>query len=274
MSQSLTTNTAAVAGPAPSPRNTLTTERLGDVLIVMLNRPEARNAVNLELCLDLIDTFGAIDAELPGVVVIGANGPTFCAGADLKERQEKDSAWIRQRRLASFAAYRAIVRCRVPVIAYLQGAVVGSGGEIALSCDFAYAQDDVSFRYPEVHWGTIGATQRLQRVVGVRKAKELLFTNSVLDAADAVDLGLVQKVINCEDGWDFVLQTAKTIAEAPTSAVQLTKNAIDAGSEVSLDQGLDIELRAIETNLAQGEWKKGLADFATRNDTTTTEVRK
>lgn len=274
MSQSLTTNTAAVAGPAPSPRNTLTTERLGDVLIVMLNRPEARNAVNLELCLDLIDTFGAIDAEPPGVVVIGANGPTFCAGADLKERQDKDSAWIRQRRLASFAAYRAIVRCRVPVIAYLQGAVVGSGGEIALSCDFAYAQDDVSFLYPEVHWGTIGATQRLQRVVGVRKAKELLFTNSVVDAADAVNLGLVQKVINCEDGWDFVLQSAKTIAEAPTSAVQLTKNAIDAGSEASLDQGLDIELRAIETNLAQGEWKKGLADFAARNDTTTTEVHK
>lgn len=253
----------------------LITERIGDVLVLILDRPEARNAVNLELCHDLIDTFADIDVDPPGAVLIGANGPSFCAGADLKERQGKDTSWIRQRRLASFAAYRAILRCRVPVIAYLQGAVVGSGGEIALSCDFAYAQDDVTFRYPEVHWGTIGATQRLQRVVGARKAKELLFTNSVVRSGEALDLGLVQKVLSPDEGWAIALETAQTMAGAPTSAMQLTKNSIDAGGEVTLDHGLDIELRAIETNLAQGDWKKGLADFATRDENdSTTEVRK
>ncbi|WP_432790879.1 enoyl-CoA hydratase/isomerase family protein [Brevibacterium sp. K11IcPPYGO002] len=275
MSRRQMTHAAQDAGLVPSPRNTLTTERLGEVLVVTLNRPEARNAVNFELCHDLSETFASIDAEPPGAVLIGANGPTFCAGADLKERRDKDAAWIRKRRLASFAAYRAILRCRVPVIAYLQGAVVGSGGEIALSCDFAYAQDNVSFRYPEVHWGTIGATQRLQRVVGMRKAKELLFTNSMVRSDEAVELGLVQKVLSAAEGWEFALQTAQTMAQAPTSAMQLTKSAIDSGSEVSLDQGLDIELRAIETNLAQSEWKQGLADFEARNDeNTTTEVRK
>ncbi|WP_009884325.1 enoyl-CoA hydratase/isomerase family protein [Brevibacterium aurantiacum] len=256
---------------------TLTTDREGDVLIIRLDRPEARNAVNLDMCRDLIDVFAAIDAEPPGAVLIGANGPSFCAGADLKERQGKDAAWIRQRRLASFAAYRAILRCRVPVLAHLHGAVVGSGGEIALSCDFAYAQDDVAFRYPEIHWGTIGATQRLQRVVGARKAKELLFTNAVVKSDEAFALGLIQKVLPAAHGWETSLAAAHTIAEAPTSAMQLTKSAIDSGGEVTLDQGLDIELRAIENNLALGEWKTGLADFANRGDdesSMTTEVRK
>lgn len=261
--------------PTPSTRKTLTVERIGEVLVVLLNRPEARNAVNLELCLDLMDTFADIDADPPGTVLIGANGPTFCAGADLKERRGKDADWVRQRRLASFAAYRAIVRCSVPVISYLQGAVVGSGGEIALSCDFAYAQDDVTFRYPEVHWGTIGATQRLQRVVGPRKAKELLYTNAVVSTEDAQALGLVQKVLPAATGWQTAFETAKTMTQAPPSAMRLTKSAINAGTEVTLDQGLDIELRAIETNLAQGEWQKGIAEFsADSDDHSTTEVRK
>lgn len=242
----------------------LRVEETGDVVVLTLNRPHARNAVNLELCLALTRTFERLDAEAPGAVVIRAEGPAFCAGADLKERRGKDADWIRRRRLASFAAYRSIVRCRVPVVAHLHGAVVGSGGEIALSCDFAYAADDVTFTYPEVHWGTIGATQRLQRVVGPKKAKELLFTAATLGAHEALEIGLVQRVLPPGESWDAVLSAARHIASAPPSAMRLTKQAVDSGAEVTLEQGIDQELRAIETNLAQGEWSRGLERFEQR----------
>ncbi|MGO2862211.1 MAG: enoyl-CoA hydratase/isomerase family protein [Brevibacterium sp.] len=241
----------------------VSTEVDGDVLIVRLDRAEARNAVDLQLCHELTELFNEIDADPPGAVLLAANGPAFCAGADLKERRGRDAAWVRRRRLASFAAYRAILRCRVPVIAYLHGSVVGSGGEIALCCDFAYASDDVTFRYPEVHRGTVGATQRLQRVIGTRKAKELLYTDAVLGATEAAELGLVQRVFPADEGWRAAVDAARRVASAPAGAMQLTKSAIDAGGELSLDQGLDIELRAIEENLAHDEWKTGIADFAT-----------
>src|SRR5579885_2120887 len=104
---------------------------------VRLNRPEARNAMNLPMCLGLREAFEALDAEEDiRVVLLTAAGPAFCAGADLKERTDKDEAWVRQRRLASFAAYDSVERCRKPVVALVSGPVVGSGGELALACDF------------------------------------------------------------------------------------------------------------------------------------------
>ena len=128
-----------------------------------------------------------------------AAGPVFCAGADLKERQGKDEAWVRQRRLASFAAYEAIERCSKPVVAIVQGPAIGSGGEIAMACDFIVASDFVTFRFPEPQWGTVGATQRLQRVIGKRRAKELLFTGRTMPVEEAYALGLVARVVPADE---------------------------------------------------------------------------
>ena len=107
------------------------------IATVTLDRAAARNALNLPMCGELREAFATLDRDpAVRVVLLTANGPVFCAGADLKERQGKDEAWVRQRREASFAAYDTIEKCRKPVVAVVQGPVVGSGGEIAMSCDF------------------------------------------------------------------------------------------------------------------------------------------
>src|SRR6185436_619062 len=139
------------------------------VATLTLKRPEARNAVNLEMCEDLLRLAEQIAADnsVRAVFVRGA-GPVFCAGADLKERNGKPQEWIRARRLKAFAAYQALESLPMPVIAVVHGAVLGAGIEISSVCDFIVATPDATFGTPEAIRGTVGATQRLPRVIGKR----------------------------------------------------------------------------------------------------------
>lgn len=235
--------------------------REGAVARVTLNRPGARNALNLPMCLALRSAFEALDTDAEmRVVLVEAAGPVFCAGADLKERQGKDEAWVRSRRLAAFAAYEAIERCSKPVVAVVDGPVVGSGGEIAMACDFILASRAASFRFPEPQWGTVGATQRLQRVIGKRRAKELLFTGRTMPVDEAYGLGLVARLV--QDVQAEADAVAATIAKAPALAMQLTKQAVDLGEEVPLATGIRIEMAQIERVLADGGWRQGIESFA------------
>ncbi|MFC9361768.1 enoyl-CoA hydratase/isomerase family protein, partial [Rhodococcus sp. NPDC057014] len=197
------------------------------------------------------------------VVLVSGNGPSFCAGADLKERKGKNAAWVRRRRIASFAAYAAIESCSKPVVALVHGSVVGSGGEISMACDFIIGATNTTFRFPEAHWGTVGATQRLQRVIGKRRAKELLFTNRILGADEAERLGLLVRTVDAADLLETGRAVAETIADAPALSMSLTKRAVDLGSETDLDRGIRIEMTAIEQNLADGGWKDGVDRFVT-----------
>ncbi|MEV0316420.1 enoyl-CoA hydratase/isomerase family protein [Nonomuraea fuscirosea] len=242
-------------------------ERRDEIVRVVLNRPHARNGVNLAMCLELRRTFEMFDSD-PGVraVFLGANGPAFCAGADLKERIGKDEAWVRRRRQASFAAYEAIERCAKPVIAVIDGPVVGAGGEIAMSCDFVVASTATTFRWPEPHWGTVGATQRLQRVIGKRHAKELLYTDRVMTAGEAHRLGLVTRLVEPPELGAEEARIASAITLAPALAIELTKQAIDLGGETDLDRGIRIEMAAIERNLSDGSWRAGVSRFAGATD--------
>lgn len=235
----------------------------GPIAHVTLARPEARNALNLGMCHALTAAFEALDAdEGVRVVLLDSQGPVFCAGADMKERTGHDEAWVRARRLAAFRAYETIERCRKPVVALLQGPVVGSGGEIALACDFALGTPSASWRFPEPQWGTVGATQRLQRAIGKRRAKELLFTGRAMPAEEALAAGLVARLVAGEGLGAAGAEAAAAIAKAPPLAMALTKQSIDLGSEVAQATGIRIELAAIERNLAEGDWRRGLAEFA------------
>lgn len=231
---------------------------------VRLARPESRNAVDLPMCLRLREVFEEVDASDARVVLLSAQGPSFCAGADLKERTGKDAAWVRRRRIASFAAYAAIERCRHPVVALVHGAVVGSGGELTMAADFAIAAEETAFRFPEPHWGTVGATQRLQRAIGKRRAKELLFTNRPMRAPEALDLGVVGRIVPADELIATGTEVAAGIAQAPPLAIELTKRAIDLGAETDLDRGIRIEMSAIEQNLAAGDWREGVRRFQER----------
>lgn len=235
-------------------------QRDGALARVALNRPDARNALNLPMCHALRDAFAELDTDAEvRVVLLSANGPVFCAGADLKERRGKDEAWVRARRRASFAAYDAIERCSKPVVAVLDGPAIGSGGEIALCCDFVIAGRGASFRFPEPQWGTVGATQRLQRVIGKRRAKELLFTGRKMPVDEAYALGLVARVV--DDVSAAADEVAASIAKAPALAMALTKQAVDLGEEVALSTGLRIEMVQIERVLADGAWRQGVESF-------------
>jgi enoyl-CoA hydratase/carnithine racemase len=243
----------------------LVARREDGVARVTLNRPAARNALDLPMCHALRAAFEALDGDAGvRVVLLDAAGPVFCAGADLKERQGKDEAWVRGRRLAAFAAYEAIERCGKPVVAVAQGPVVGSGGEIAMACDFIVASTAVTFRFPEPQWGTVGATQRLQRVIGKRRAKELLFTGRVMPVEEAYCLGLVARIVDGDRIGPAAEEIAAGIAEAPPLAMMLTKQAVDLGEEVALTTGIRIEFSHIERCLAGGEWRRGVETFARR----------
>lgn len=232
---------------------------------VTLNRAASRNALNLAMCNQLREAFIAVDRDPQvRVVLVAANGPVFCAGADLKERQGKDEVWVRMRREASFAAYGTIENCCKPVIAVVQGPSVGSGGEIAMSCDFILASTAASFRFPEPQWGTVGATQRLQRVIGKSRAKELLYTGREMPVTEALTLGLVARVVEPDALMETADAIARQIVKAPALAIELTKQAIDLGAKTDLATGIKIEMAAIERNLASGDWRSGIAAFSAK----------
>ena len=232
------------------------------VATLTLNRPEARNALNNAMCGDLLGALMALaeDATVR-VVMIRANGPVFCAGADLKERQGMDDDAVRARRLKAFAAYHAIESMPMPVIAVLEGPAVGSGCEIAAACDFIVATQAASFRTPEALWGTVGATQRLPRILGKRLSKDMMFTGRILSAAEARAAGLVSRLVTPAELEAVVQQIVATIAKAPPAALRLAKACVDRGLELDPKGALATELLAIEENLARNNWRAGIGGF-------------
>ena len=223
------------------------------VATIALNRPEVRNALNLEMCIALLDTT-ARAAKDPAVkvVFVRGNGPVFCGGADLKERQGKSEQWIRERRLKAFAAYEALEALPMPCIALVQGAAIGSGVEIAAACDFIVATPDVTFRTPEAQRGTVGATQRLPRILGKRLAKDMMFTGRALTAEEARAAGFVARIVS--DLEMAKKEIAAAIVKAPPLAMRLGKRAIDRGIELDPKGAREAELEAIEEQLASGQW--------------------
>ena len=237
------------------------------VATLTLNRPESRNALNVQMCSELVQAMDELDRdENVRMVLIRGAGTVFCAGADLKERKDMTTADITARRVAGFTAYDAIEKLSKPTVALVHGPAFGSGCEITAACDFAWATPNASFRYPEVGWGTVGATQRIPRIAGVRIAKELLFTGRTFDAHEARDFGLVNKVIAEDEFEASVAQMAEHIAKAKPLTVQLTKHSINAGVETTREGAMAIELLAIEKNLRSSDWKAAISNFGEKKE--------
>ena len=220
----------------------------GSIATIALDRPEARNALNLEMCEALIQHTKTLDARL---VFVRGNGPVFCGGADLNERKGKSEQWIRERRMRAFAAYAALESLPMPCIALVHGAAIGSGVEIAAACDFIVATPDATFRTPEAQRGTVGATQRLPRILGKRLAKDMMFTGRALTAEEAREAGLVARIGKLEEEKRAITEA---ILKAPALALQLAKRTIDRGIELDPRGALAAEIEAIEEQLASGQW--------------------
>jgi len=225
----------------------------GGIATLTLDRVEARNALNEAMCEELLAAAEGIGEPVRVLFIRGA-GPAFCAGADLKERTGKTREWVRARRLKAFAAYRAIEALPMPVIGVMHGAVLGAGIEIASICDFVVSTPDAFFGTPEAQRGTVGATQRLPRIIGKRLAKDLMFTGRRLTAEEARAAGFVSRIIPAEILDQEVAEIGKAIAAAPAQAMRLAKRCIDRGVERDPQGALEVEIAAIDEQLASGVW--------------------
>jgi enoyl-CoA hydratase len=223
------------------------------IATITLDRPQARNALDLRMCEELRDAaLGLARDATVKVVFVRASGPVFCAGADVKERAGMTADQVRERRMKGFAAYAALEALPMPSVAAVQGAALGSGVEIAAACDFIVATPDAVFGTPEAQRGTVGATQRLPRVLGKRLAKDLMFTGRRLSAEEARSAGLVSRIN--ENLEEEIRAIAKAILEAPADAMRLAKHCIDRGLELDPRGALEVEIEAIERQLAAGAW--------------------
>ena len=225
------------------------------VATLTLNRPESRNALNLAMCDGIIEAGKAACADDSiKLFLVRANGPAFCAGADLKERQGMSAAQVRERRMKGFAAYAALEALPMPSIAVVQGPAVGSGCEIAGACDFIVATPAASFRTPEALRGAVGATQRLPRILGKRLAKDMMFTGRTLGAQEAKAAGLIARLVSASELEEVLADIKSKILNAPSGSLRLAKRCIDRGVERNPEDALAIEIAAIEEQLAGGSW--------------------
>ncbi len=237
------------------------------ILRVTLNRPEASNALNTQMGLDLIAVFDGLNADPSTyrcVVVTGAGERAFCAGGDLKQRLGMDDVAWQAQHIVFERMVRAMHLCPVPMIAALNGAAYGGGCEIALCCDFAYASEHARFAMSEVTLGIMpgaGGTQNLARALGTRRAKEMLLTGSPINAAQALEWGLVNRVCASDRLMVEVMETAERIAgNAPLSTRQI-KQSVTVGSQMDLASALMFEIEAYNRLVPTEDRREGVAAF-------------
>jgi enoyl-CoA hydratase/carnithine racemase len=237
------------------------------IVVVTLNRPDRYNALGSRIVDELVEAVESIEGagEVRAMILSGAGDRAFCSGVDLKERAEMDAdgRWSHNRALGAFA--ERLARLQVPTIAALNGLAFGGGLEIALACDFRVAAEGARFALPEVGIGIVpgaGGTQRLPRLIGVTKAKELILTGRRISAEDALDMGLVSKVVPRSSLMEEARSLAEEIAANSPLAVAYAKAAVDLASETTIEQGLRYETAAIRATLTSEDYKIGLAAFA------------
>jgi enoyl-CoA hydratase len=214
--------------------------------IITLNRPKRLNAINTDLLNSLIKqlTLAREDEEVASVILTGA-GRSFCAGEDLKETSAGKTfeQWVKEIEGLQ-ETQRVILRLGKPLIAAVRGYAVGGGLEFALSCDIRIAAKDAKFGFPETGVGltvTNSGTKLISQIVGLGKAKELIFTGEIIDADEALRIGLVNKVVPEESLFDEAMRICKKINQRSPLSIKLSRIAIDQGLHSSFEQILEIE---------------------------------
>lgn len=237
-----------------------------NIAIITLNRPDSLNSLNQELLDALSNTMRdlSINDDARVLILTGAGNKAFSAGADIA--MMRDMTAIQARELAANAhlIYRAIERCEKPVIAAVNGYALGGGCELAMCCDFRIASINARFGQPETNIGVIpgfGGTQRLSRLIGRGMALEVMLTGEMIDAQEALRLGLVNRVVAQENLLDEVRLIAAKIASKGRYAVKLCKNAVCNGLEMSLSQGCTLESELFGHCFATKDQKEGMAAF-------------
>lgn len=248
---------------------TILVERPADgVVVLRLNRPEARNALNGELRQELADRIREIGEDPDArCVVITGNGKAFAAGADLKEIVDDTPVEIMQRR--ALQLWRVVAECPLPIIAAVNGPAFGGGCELALHADIIVAGENAPMGQPEVRVGIMpggGGTQRLIRAIGKYRAMKLVLTGDPITGAEAAAMGLASEAVPDDQVLDRSLEIARTIASRPPLAIRFTKEVTLRGADAALDTGLLMERRMFEFLFSTEDQKEGMRAFIEKRD--------
>ncbi|MEW6033331.1 MAG: enoyl-CoA hydratase-related protein [Chloroflexota bacterium] len=252
----------------------LLTERKGHVLVLTLNRPEAMNCFNFALLNALSSAVKAahFDAEVRATVITGASGsskPSFCTGADLAERRTMSEDDVRRFIFTISSTFAEVENLRMPVICAINGFAFGGGLELALACDIRVAASNAVVGLTETSLAVIpgaGGTQRLPRIIGVARAKEMIFMAKRISAQEALSYGLVSYVVEPDQLMPTCLDMANKIARNGPVAVQQAKFAINKGAECSLDIGLKLESNAYFLTIPTEDRLEGLNAFKEKRE--------
>ena len=256
--------------------NTIQVHRDGPVVTIQLNRPERMNAVNEEMYTEIQDELGRAsgDPEVRCLILTGAvlerNGiakQAFCAGADLKKHaagersQDQKEEYIR---LAHETTHK-IYTFPKPVIAAVNGPARGAGAELALSCDFLLMAEEATLGFPETGLGTFvggGVTHILPRLIGLAKAKELIYTGRIVDGRRAVQLGLAHECYSLLRLLDEAKALASKLTEKGPISISFAKEYLQRSPGLDIEAALDLETKAILTCMASEDWHEGLRAFS------------
>ncbi len=244
--------------------DSLLVERPSDAIAVLrLNRPQVRNALNLELRARLADevTRHAADPAVRCLIITGSD-TVFAAGADIKVMAEADPIEIMARNQQKY--WRTIMDCPKPVIAAIEGYALGGGLELALCADIIVAGESAKLGLPEVKLGILaggGGTQKLTRLVGSKRAMLLLLTGRMFGAAEALAMGVVSEVAPAGQALARAIETATEIAAQPPIAVMQIKEIVNAGLNAPLDTALMLERKALLLQFATQDQKEGMRAF-------------
>lgn len=239
------------------------TEEFNGVGMIKLNRPKALNALNSALIKELMGALDEFDSkEGIGAIIITGDDRAFAAGADIKEMAEASAVEMLKR--DNISLFDRILNIKKPIIAAVSGWCLGGGNELAMSCDMIVASETARFGQPEINIGVIpgaGGTQRLTRAVGKAVAMEMVLNNRTLTAEEALNYGLINRVVPVEHFLEEAKQLATEIAARAPLAIKLGKEAVNHAFESFLRDGLADERRAFYFLFASQDQKEGMQAF-------------
>jgi enoyl-CoA hydratase len=241
-------------------------EKEGAVATLTVNRPKALNALNRDTLLDIKAAIEACrdDAEVNVIIITGAGDKAFVAGADITFMQEMNALEGREFGLLGQSVFSLIESIEKPVIAAINGFALGGGCELAMACDFRICSDASKFGQPEVGLGVtpgFGGTQRLPRLVGTGMAKQLLYSGDMIDAAEALRIGLVNAVLPVDELMPYVKKLAARIASRGQVAVRFCKVAVNEGMQTDIDRSMTLEADLFGLCFATQDQKEGMKAF-------------